>query len=245
MLNGRGSMALALGVGAGLMYLLDPDRGARRRAGVRDRIVSGSNRLAEAAGAAGRDISNRLSGAMARWREAAGDWTAGDGTLTARARAKLGRVVSHPHAIEIETSGGVVTLRGPILDAEVPALLSAIGGIHGVTHVVNQLEVHENALGVPALQGGRRPASGFDVLPANWSPATRVAAGAACWRARRPTRTCAGWQACGALTATRPAAASPPTAPPTTRRRRCEPASPSRPTKPMKAKGWNHAQTRS
>jgi hypothetical protein len=46
---------------------------------------------------------------------------------------------------------------------------------------VNELEPHEDALGIPSLQGeGRRAGSSLDIMQRNWAPATRalVAAGA-------------------------------------------------------------------
>ena len=50
MANARGAMATGLGLGAGLMYFLDPERGARPRAGVRDRIAHARNRTSDAVG---------------------------------------------------------------------------------------------------------------------------------------------------------------------------------------------------
>jgi CBS domain-containing protein len=65
--------------------------------------------------------------------------------------------VSHPHALRIDATAGVVVLRGPILQAEVRALLKAIARVDGVRQVINELDVHREATGVPALQGGAAP----------------------------------------------------------------------------------------
>jgi hypothetical protein len=54
-----------IGLGAGLMYLLDPDRGGRRRARVRDTLARAISRTGCAIGNTSRDISNRARGLAA------------------------------------------------------------------------------------------------------------------------------------------------------------------------------------
>jgi osmotically-inducible protein OsmY len=177
-IHNRGAMLAGLGVGAGLMYFLDPGRGARRRAAVRDRVTHAVNVAGDAAGATGRDLAHRASGAAARLRGTFAQEPVDDRVLVDRVRARLGRVVSHPHAIDVEASDGVVTLRGPILQAEVPQLLGTVERISGVREVVNNLEVHEQAGNIPALQGGTTPPGlRSAILPREWSPTARLVAG--------------------------------------------------------------------
>jgi uncharacterized membrane protein len=103
-----------------------------------------------------------------------------DDVLTERVRAKLGRLVSHSHAVEVSAANGVVTLKGPILKREAGGLVRAIARVPGVCDVVDQLESHEQAGNVPSLQGGRAPVGDRpDVLQANWAPATRAVVGTA------------------------------------------------------------------
>lgn len=174
----RRAVLTGLGVGAGLMYLLDPEQGRRRRARVADRIAHARTLTTDAAGATARDMAHRATGLAARVRGAAGRGPTSDLVLTARVRAKLGRLVSHPHALEVDARDGVVTVRGPILQAEARPLLRALERVRGVREVVNQLEEHKEA-DVSALQGGRtRSGPRPEILQRQWSPTTRVFAGA-------------------------------------------------------------------
>src|SRR5262249_46860052 len=94
--------------------------------------------------------------------------------ITDRVRAAIGRVVSHPHAIEVEVHGGKVALRGPILGDEAQVALRT-AAVRGVTEVLDRLERHAEAGQVPALQGAPRRLN----ARGEWTPAARlVAAGA-------------------------------------------------------------------
>lgn len=59
-----------LGTGAALMYFLDPDRGGRRRALLRDQAVALTNDAREAIDATTEDLSNRAYGLYAETRKA-------------------------------------------------------------------------------------------------------------------------------------------------------------------------------
>src|SRR4051812_21369003 len=63
------SSILGAGIGATSMFLLDPARGARRRALLRDKMTSASRKTAEAASATFRDLSNRFEGVQSRTRK--------------------------------------------------------------------------------------------------------------------------------------------------------------------------------
>jgi uncharacterized membrane protein len=58
----------ASAVGAGLMYLLDPQRGRRRRALLRDKVVSTTNEMGDEATAEARHLRHRARGLLARAR---------------------------------------------------------------------------------------------------------------------------------------------------------------------------------
>lgn len=75
--------------------------------------------------------------------------------LAERVRAELGRVVSHPRAIDVSMlHEGCVRLSGPILSSEADTLLAAIARVRGVATVEDDLERHDTPEGVPPLQGG-------------------------------------------------------------------------------------------
>jgi BON domain len=166
-----------LGLGTGLMYLLDPDRGRRRRALLRDKGAWAVRKTGDCIQVTAHDLRNRMQGIT---HVHSSSEPVDDRKVAERVRSKLGRVVSHPGAIEVEAQNGAVTLSGPILVEEMPELLSCVNGVRGVNQVINNLEAHEQTDNHPALQGGReRQGAHFEFFQENWSPAARVLAGAA------------------------------------------------------------------
>ncbi len=170
---------IGAGIGGASMFLLDPDRGARRRALVRDKAVWAARKTRDAAGATGRDLNNRLAGLQARTRAQFSDEPADDVRLCERVRATLGRVTSHPRALCVQSQGGRVTLTGDALKAEVPSIVSAVGGVRGVESVENKIDAHAAADGIPALQGrSERRGSWTGWARGGWSPTAILLAGA-------------------------------------------------------------------
>ena len=53
-----------IGIGAGLMYLLDPDRGNRRRALIRDKMVKLNRQTQETVTGYAKDMQNRAKGML-------------------------------------------------------------------------------------------------------------------------------------------------------------------------------------
>jgi hypothetical protein len=165
------SVLVGVGAGAALMYFLDPMHGPRRRAGARDRVRSLRRDAAHFGGKAWRDLSNRSRGWQAetrRWLQPTEP--VADGTLVARVRAKLGRALAHPRAVQVDAEEGCITLRGDVLPTEHQRLLRVVRGIPGVRQVVDQLHVRAQTDDVAAVQGGSRRGR-------SWSPALRTAVG--------------------------------------------------------------------
>jgi hypothetical protein len=155
-LNPFAYLCAGAGIGAGLMFILDPAGGRRRRALVRDKTRGAWNDATGAVRRRSRDAANHVRGAAAsarslfRRREASDD-----DVLAARVRSRIGHVISHPGALDILARGGAVTLGGPVLAGEVTELLAAVSAVKGVERVNNRLEVHQSA-DISALQGGAR-----------------------------------------------------------------------------------------
>jgi uncharacterized membrane protein len=177
--NGMSAWMCGLACGAGAMYFLDPGRGRRRRALIRDKAYKLFNRSGDAVDATARNLRDEASGFAANLRSRfRREQDVPDDVLTARVRSEMGRATSHPHAIEVVSSSGDVTLRGPVLREEVNQLLCAVRGVRGVNHVNNELQAHDEPGNVPGLQGGtRRPGRRSAFMRNNWSPAVRCAVG--------------------------------------------------------------------
>jgi osmotically-inducible protein OsmY len=141
-------------VGAAIMYLLDPDRGGRRRALVRDQAARARNKLGDGLDATARDLGNRARGTAAELRSRFRREVVDDTILHERVRSEIGHAVSHPGAIEVSVSDGRVTLQGSVLEQELDKLLSTAGQVRGVSEVINELTVHREPGGIPSLQGG-------------------------------------------------------------------------------------------
>jgi CBS domain-containing protein len=167
-------------LGAGLMYFLDPQRGRRRRALIRDGSVRLTHKLRDAADVTRRDLTNRYQGVKSKAQSlfASRHESASDEQLKARIRSQLGRVSSHPRAIEVEVHDGRVTLRGPILGEEAQRVFNAVSAVRGVQHIDNQMEAHIEPGNIAALQGGgTRQGARWDRFQQRWSPATKALLG--------------------------------------------------------------------
>jgi hypothetical protein len=170
---------IGAGLGAAAIFILDPTAGGRRRALVRDKIVHASRLTRDGLDATARDMSNRARGIAAATRGRLWNGEADDDTLVERVRAKLGRASTHPRAIDVLANDGVVTLRGPILASELSNVLATVRAVRGVQDVINHMQAHESAMGIPSLQGeGRVGGPSLDIMQRNWAPATRALVGA-------------------------------------------------------------------
>jgi hypothetical protein len=161
------------------MYTFDPEVGRRRRALARDQMARLRRQTREAATVTARDLKNRTMGLVAEGRSYFSEGEVGKDVLAERVRAKLGFLVRHPSAIEVQVGDGVVILRGPVLSDEVHQLIAGIRSVRGVRDVENQLEVHDDAANVPGLQGEKPKPSAkpIDILQRRWSPSTRFMVG--------------------------------------------------------------------
>lgn len=168
----------AAAAGAGLMYLLDPDGGRRRRALVRDRMVRAAHHTGDAVDTTSRDVTHRARGVVAELRGRLAGAPVSDEVLRERVRARLGAVVGDAGAIETLVADGVVTLRGPVLADDIDRLVRRVRSVRGVREVVDQLEVHDEPGRMPGLRRRHPPRGGevFELLQRSWSPTARLLA---------------------------------------------------------------------
>ncbi len=129
--------------GAGLMYLLDPDRGARRRALVRDQALSARRRAKRVLDTTIEDARNRATGTLTEARQRLRREAVPDDVLVERVRARLGLVSERPDAIEVRAENGCVTLRGVVARSELAAVVRSAKWTRGVHMVDDQLEAHD------------------------------------------------------------------------------------------------------
>jgi uncharacterized membrane protein len=175
----QGRLITGVVVGASAMYLLDPDRGARRRSLLRDQGVHAGRRVGDAFAATARDAGNRTRGTAAALRARFRTDQPGEEVLHERVRSSIGRVVSHPGAITVVVTGDRITLTGQVLTDEVDPLIHAVAQVRGVSEVRNELEIHHSPAGVPSLQGPGRPRGRRTDSGDSWAPASRLLAGIA------------------------------------------------------------------
>jgi hypothetical protein len=185
-------LAGSVGVGAGLMYILDPSRGRRRRAMLRGHTTHFVGTARVKLDKKARYFGKRARGLFAEAGAALRRDAVTDEVLVERVRAQLGRVVSRPCDVEVLAEEGRVTLRGVVRVKEVERLLRRVSRVRGVRGVECQLNVKGRRDGrresgeliganveTVADKGGSHPSMSKRLL------ATFVGSGLALYAARR------------------------------------------------------------
>lgn len=135
-------------LGAGLMYVLDPEQGRGRRAWMGQKATRILNDCGTMFRRTGRDLMNRARGTVTEARgglqnlsgASSGDDADGE-RLLQRIRSEIGHVVTYPTAIQLMAdANGVVTLYGRVPASEEDQLLSAIHATPGVCEIINRVE---------------------------------------------------------------------------------------------------------
>ena len=100
-----------------------------------------------------------------------------DRLVLKRVRSELGHVSSHPKAIDVQVSQGAVTIRGPVLNAEVMDILNGVESVRGVRAVRYELDGYESAEEIPSLSEGSAVGDRAldDLSPRSWVPTARTA----------------------------------------------------------------------
>jgi gas vesicle protein len=128
-------------LGAGLMYVIDPQRGRSRRAWLMDKTQSIFRRTGRSMYRGGKDMANRAYGAA---HELGGRWqqrSSSSNQLSERVRSEMGRAISHPRLVEVMCDDkGTITLSGCVIESEAAPLIERIENMPGVNLVVSRLE---------------------------------------------------------------------------------------------------------
>ena len=168
-------LTYGMALGGGLMFLFDPRRGAARRATVRQKSARAAHEVETAFGIGARDLGHRVQGVATLLFGKRRPARVPDDVLVARVRSRLGRLCSHPQAVDVTVKGdGAVELSGPILREEVESVIFGVSRVRGVCSIDDDLEVH-SAPDVSALQGGGRRSRTRPLF----TPATRLVLGLA------------------------------------------------------------------
>jgi hypothetical protein len=183
-----GGAGLGACLGAGLMYVMDPERGRRRRAMLRDGARHAAGVTLDALDKKARDVRNRARGLLAEAGSRFRCEAVTDDVLEGRVRSQVGRAVSRAGDVEVIASEGRVTLRGVVRAGELERLLRRVSRVRGVREVESQLSVkgrrggreRGEAGGEAEVNGSRRGPS----LPSRLL-ATAAGGGLALYGARR------------------------------------------------------------
>jgi hypothetical protein len=151
-------------VGAGVLYLVDPNAGKRRRAILRDGIIHLRKVLTRSASIASRDTSNRMKGIVEEARKLVNREEVDDAKLLDRVRAAVGRASSHPN-VEVIVSDGWITLLGPVVDHEERGVLRAAKSVRGVQGLTNRMKAYRRLQTEETEHS--QPGHWFDVMHAH------------------------------------------------------------------------------
>ena len=169
------TLVTTLGLGAGLMYFLDPQHGTRRRTMVIDKANRFVNNIDESIDIAVEDARNRARGVLSEMTARLSDQGSPDWILEERVRSNLGRLARHTRALDIRADGGRIYLSGPVLREDEDSVVKAALRTRGVHGVENQLKVFDDPQDIPALQTSSSARSTLiEQTQRNWSPATRL-----------------------------------------------------------------------
>jgi len=132
----------SIGIGAALMYFLDPDSGRRRRTLAAEKSARLKRSALDRQDAIVRNALHRVNGTLAGIRaRLRPEEPVDDGVLVERVRAAMGHVVGDPRAVEVRVHEGRVTLKGPVRQDEMGELVACAKRVRGVREVDNRLSV--------------------------------------------------------------------------------------------------------
>jgi osmotically-inducible protein OsmY len=140
-MNRSETLFLGMAIGAGLTYILDPDRGTRRRAVMRDKLVHAGHEIEDAVTSNARHARNRVRGLAHEARSTLHERNVDDRVLEERVRSQVGRGLSNTADIDVTAERGRITLSGVVAADEVQEVVRSAKSVRGVAGVDNRVEV--------------------------------------------------------------------------------------------------------
>jgi len=147
------SLLGGVALGAGLMYLLDSDRGIVRRARLRDQALPRLRKLAAIASGKVRHLQQTFQAPSPRVHGAGTPLSVvpsqpvPDWVLAERARLEIWRAVAHPESVQVTAREGRLTLWGPVRAGEPDALREKLARLPGLRKLELQLTTREEPAG--------------------------------------------------------------------------------------------------
>lgn len=127
-------------IGAGLMYIFDPDIGKRRRAAVRNGMKNSVTKTTEAIKNGTRELKESAREVVSGIKH---KFTAGsDEKLAVEIRDAITAVVTNPDSVEITVDNGFITLTGTLPEIELTPLIKSVVSVRGVRAVDNKIHTH-------------------------------------------------------------------------------------------------------
>lgn len=146
-------LAAGAGLGAAVMALLDPARGARRRAFIGQKFTRGFHVAGREAWKQAKNSRNHVVGAVAEQIARARDRSSiDDQVLEERVKAQIGHVLSH-HRIQVTARNGHVMISGEVLPGERRKLEDRLRVTRGVRRCTLNIREHDFGAQVPHMQG--------------------------------------------------------------------------------------------
>ncbi|MGQ0814743.1 MAG: BON domain-containing protein [Gemmatimonadota bacterium] len=132
------ALLAGVGLGAAIMYFVDPHRGKARRHMLADQTAGALRDAGRDLEVTRRDLRNRAQGVAAELRQHVEDDVVSDPQLVERVRAELGHHVDSIRRLEISATNGEITLTGSIPADQHDEILRVVDKVRGVRQVYDQ-----------------------------------------------------------------------------------------------------------
>lgn len=169
------TLLTSIGLGAGLMYFMDPQYGEQRRELVRNRANRFVRDIDNSIDIARQDARNRARGVLYEMSARLSEEGIPDWILEERVRSNLGRTTGYTRGVDIRAENGRVFLTGSALREDQEAIVKAAIRTRGVHGVENQLRTVDRQQDITGFESEPSTQQTNPLeLRHTWSPATRL-----------------------------------------------------------------------